>query len=168
MSTVWKRPRSGWKMIYKTGIVHNAIKKIIFVYKCNFYFLFKLIHALSVHEISNDKVWENCVIISRLIFADSYILYQWLHIQTTVYCSGDNNSCNWHHSTVQIMRKLYSNLLSFPLLLLDLDMYRLLHGIFHIIPFISLWADRLKGWYMNEGCWKVWYEKLPKCLVIFG
>jgi len=73
MSTVWKQPRSGWKMIYKTGIVHNGIKKIIFVYKCNFYFLFKLIHALSVHEIFNDKVWENCVIISRIIFADSYI-----------------------------------------------------------------------------------------------
>ena len=117
MPTVWKRPRSGWKMIYKTGIVHNAIKKIIFVYKCNFYFLFKLIHALSVHEISNDKVWENCVIIGRIIFTISMTS----HIQTTVYCRGNNNSCNWHHSTVQIMRKLYSNLLSFPLLLLDLD-----------------------------------------------
>jgi hypothetical protein len=43
--------------------------------------------------------------------------------------------------------------------------YILLHGILHIIPFISLGrdisprADRLKGWYMNEGWKRVWFEK---------
>ena len=31
------------------------------------------------------------------------------------------------------------------------DKYRLLHGIFHIIPFIDPRADMLKGGYMNEG-----------------
>jgi hypothetical protein len=58
-------------MIYKTGIVHNAIKKIIFVYKCNFYFLFKLIHALSVHEISNDKFERIASLLAEL-----FLLYQ--------------------------------------------------------------------------------------------
>jgi hypothetical protein len=27
----------------------------------------------------------------------------------------------------------------------------MIHDIFHIIPFISPRADKLEGWYMNEG-----------------
>ena len=88
------------------------------------------------------------VVLCRSVFALLSFLYWTWHCQ-----SFFNLRSAYHFGIFKLFSLIKWNMfLSDDMIhYIQINIYRLLHGIFHIIPFISPRADRLKGWYMNEG-----------------